>query len=441
MKNVKKHVVPIFSLFIYEICYFIFASYPKNLFDIRLINSAYQYIPDLITKLALLIIYICIITLICKYIFFNERYLLISEFLKHLLICIVFMLPVRLITDIIVWFIPSLKYTYAVQFITDILFNTVLFIRVFKQNGFYSQKIKFNKMTVRLIFAMCLITVLYVIISIFKVTQSIEFINYTSKKYSEISIQNDIMNYSFEISLYTLIFNMLSIVTLYFAFYNVIVEVKSTNISKGKITARIISIIIVFSLLFMIKAFLMPKNLLHRVIIEDSETINYQQSKKYDKNEKTLEIYRSNGYYEDTLVYKKSTIYITYGNKTIAKVHNVDINSDEKINDHGDGIYSYGTAAIMYTENNTPVCILLQDISNKKKNQKFTQVMEKLIDEGYFDFLEFSYDYMLKYDKEYLKPILKMYSQGVFNKEKNKNIKREYIVEFSKNALKNDFVE
>ncbi len=58
MKRVKNHIVPIFSLIIYEICFFILVTYQKNLFDIRLFNSAYQYLPDFITKVILFLIYI-----------------------------------------------------------------------------------------------------------------------------------------------------------------------------------------------------------------------------------------------------------------------------------------------------------------------------------------------------------------------------------------------
>lgn len=46
---------------------------------------------------------------------------------------------------------------------------------------------------------------------------------------------------------------------------------------------------------------------------------------------------------------------------------------------------------------------------------------------------------MLKYDKEYLERYLELYSQGNYNEEKNDNIEREYIIEFSQNALKNDW--
>ena len=66
-------------------------------------------------------------------------------------------------------------------------------------------------------------------------------------------------------------------------------------------------------------------------------------------------------------------------------------------------------------------------------------MLEKLINSGYFEFLEYSYEYMLKYDKDYLESFLKEYAKGKYNEDKNNNLNREYIIEFSKNALQHDF--
>ena len=75
----------------------------------------------------------------------------------------------------------------------------------------------------------------------------------------------------------------------------------------------------------------------------------------------------------------------------------------------------------------------------QKENLKLTQVLEKLINCGYFEFLEYSYEYMLKHDKNYLKSFLKEYASGKYDEDKNYNINSEYIIDFSKNALENDF--
>jgi len=75
----------------------------------------------------------------------------------------------------------------------------------------------------------------------------------------------------------------------------------------------------------------------------------------------------------------------------------------------------------------------------QKENYKLTQVLEKLINSGYFEFLEYSYEYMLKYNKDYLESFLKEYANGKYNEDKNYNINREYIIEFSQNSLENDF--
>ena len=53
MEKVKKHIIPLFSLLMYEILYFICETYPKSLFDIRFIKTPNHYIielPNIITK-------------------------------------------------------------------------------------------------------------------------------------------------------------------------------------------------------------------------------------------------------------------------------------------------------------------------------------------------------------------------------------------------------
>lgn len=439
MKRVKNHIIPLFSLFIYEVCYFIFVPYPKNLFDVRLMNSAYKYTPDFITKFILLILYIIIVNIIFKYVFFNEKYLFIKDFFKNIVIDFVCMLPVRLIFDIIISITPQWKYTYAEQFIVDLSFNIILFLFVFKKSRLYSKKIRFNKKTVYLICIMCLVSVLYIFISVSKVTQSIEYINYLSKKYLTISIQDELQNISFKISLYTLLFNIISIIILYFIFSSMVVRTIQSDTSKAKIIARIFSIIIIFILLFIIKGFLLPKNLLHKVIVESTETLNYQEQKNYDKNYKVIKIYRSDGYNKDILVYSKNIVYITYENKTILKVEKDNSQSIGKIVNHGNEIFSYDTQAIMYMDNNKPICVLSKDIVTLKENQKLTQVLETLIGTGYFEFLEYSYEYMLKYDKNYLESFLKKYAQGNYIENKNYNINRTYIMEFAQKSLQKDF--
>lgn len=342
--------------------------------------------------------------------------------------------------DIILCITPQWKYTYAEQFIMDLLFNIILFLFVFKKNRLFSQKNRFiNKKTVYLICIMCLVSVLYIFISVLKVTQSVELINYLNKKYSVISIHDELQNVSFEISLYTLLFNIISIILIYFIFNSMSVNTIRSNTSRSKIIARIFSIIILFVLLFVTKGFLLPRSLLHKVIVKNSETLNYQEQKNYDKNYKEIKIYRSDGYNEDILVYSKNIVYITYGNKVIAKFKRGNSQSIGRILNHGNEIFSYDTQAIMYMDDNKPICILSKDIITQKENQKLTKVLETLIDTGYFEFLEYSYEYMLKYEKEYLESYLKTYALGNYDEDKNYNINREYIMNFAKKAIQNDF--
>ena len=208
-----------------------------------------------------------------------------------------------------------------------------------------------------------------------------------------------------------------------------VVHAAKGSVSKGKIVARIFSIIIAFILLLVIKAFLAPKNILHKVRVLKTETISYSNPKRFNANEKTLNIYRSNGYNNyDSLIFTKNIVHITYENKTINKFKK-NLYSPEKLVEHGNDIFSYGTQAIMYKDKDKPICILSDEIVRQKENLKLTQVLEKLINCGYFEFLEYSYEYMLKHDKNYLKSFLKEYASGKYDEDKNYNINSEYIID------------
>ncbi|HHX57941.1 MAG TPA: hypothetical protein GX710_07995, partial [Clostridiales bacterium] len=71
--------------------------------------------------------------------------------------------------------------------------------------------------------------------------------------------------------------------------------------------------------------------------------------------------------------------------------------------------------------------------------EKLTEALEKLIALNYFDFLEYSYEYMIKYDGDYIKPFLEEYSLGIYDENINQNIKKEYIIKFSQDVLNDNF--
>ena len=48
---------------------------------------------------------------------------------------------------------------------------------------------------------------------------------------------------------------------------------------------------------------------------------------------------------------------------------------------------------------------------------------------------------ILKYDKDYIKSFLEDYSFGIYTENVNYNINKEFIMQFSQNALHNDFIE
>lgn len=435
MRKIKQNILPIIVLLLFEVCYFIFDNYPKSLIN--------DYFPNFFTNLIWYIFYIAVLILIFKNIFLNENYYFVSQYFKDLLNCSIKILGIRLVLDIIINSTKSPIYINYINFILDIFFMLILFFIICQRLN-KAKKVRINNKVIAFSFILIMVVILYVVISIYKTNQRLDFINYLDKKYLDIDLSYEIQSSSFELSIYQLLFNIISIFIIYNIFINTFESISQQNkVAKNTIAIRYILIIISFFSFCIAKMLVVPYNMLCSFNIRSANITQYSEPNNFERNYKTFELFRLQGYNSEyKLIYSKSKISIIYHNKTIStfktKISQSEIKS---IQDCGEGIYTFGSEAIMYLDNNKPIVILTSSLNNHQEDEKLTKVLEYLIKNKSFDFLEYSYEYMLKYDKDYIKSFLEDYSFGIYTENVNYNINKEFIMQFSKNALHNDFIE
>lgn len=65
--------------------------------------------------------------------------------------------------------------------------------------------------------------------------------------------------------------------------------------------------------------------------------------------------------------------------------------------------------------------MLTKDIAKSEENKYITDILEQLIGEGQTEFFEYGYEYLLKYDKNFIMPYLSRYSAGEFSQAEVNN--------------------
>ena len=403
-------------------------------------NVAYNYLPNFFAKLLWILLCVSAVLLICKWIFFSEHYAFTSEYFKDILICSGKILIMRLILDVIMLLTPPLLYVDAVHFVLDLLFTAMLFLIIYKRLAI-GKKIKINKKVILSTIILIAVSATYAVLSIYKTKQGMDLINYLNEKYIYISMPDVTKNLSFELSLYRLLFNIISVILIYIIFLNAFEnKAKSDTIRKTLVIVRCFSLVIVLVFLYVAKLLISPHNTISRINVNTSDSHHYQKPNVFDTDYRITNIYRQQSYnHEGESVYFKTKIKVTYANKVVDTYKRIIPQDAYRVSNHGDGIYSVNTEAILYLENNKPVVILTKDINKHKEDEKLTEALEKLIALNYFDFLECSYEYMIMYDEDYIKPFLEEYSSGIYDENINQNIKKEYIIKFSQDVLNKNF--
>lgn len=95
----------------------------------------------------------------------------------------------------------------------------------------------------------------------------------------------------------------------------------------------------------------------------------------------------------------------------------------------------YSSDVIIYYDENKPYAVTLKDICKASKNDTLIFAVEELIENGCWDYFEYGCEYLLKYDPDFIIPIINRYADGEFTEQElgqNTHMIKQYMINFAK---------
>lgn len=245
-------------------------------------------------------------------------------------------------------------------------------------------------------------------------------------------------SFGFELQLIVLLFAAALWITLFISFGLFAYDSGGKKSRKATVTvARALCLLIAVGLFVTIKTLYFPEGML----TSDSSsciTTSYIDEKTVDCDYTELEFYRTDSG-KKKCVYEKNSVNLKNFNNSILKFkskHNTEI-EDFCTDDFSDGVkyYRYGFEAVVYIRNSGECKAILTERINgySQKDDDLIAYAEYLIDQGYFEAFEYSYKYLLKYDKEFIAPYIsdKRETADYFaNNTVNGYLNKEYMKSF-----------
>ena len=230
-------------------------------------------------------------------------------------------------------------------------------------------------------------------------------------KYSNTSLFSYERSFGFELQLIGLLVGIVLWITLFISFGLFDYADGSKKKRKAAVTvARALCLLIGMVLFVAVKTVFFPEGML----ISDfssSITTSYIDEKTVACDYTELEFYRTDSG-KKKCVYEKITVNLKHFNNSILKFkskHNTEI-EDFCTDDFSDGIkyYRYGFEAVAYIRDSGECKAFLTERINgySKMDSDLIIYMEHLIKQGYFEAFEYSYKYLLKYDKKFIAPYI-----------------------------------
>lgn len=224
----------------------------------------------------------------------------------------------------------------------------------------------------------------------------------------------------------------------------------------GKAIIRCFSIMILLSLISAFRVLMCSNYTLCNIEIDGSNSRSYIFDDSFDHCSTSISINRinnENAYSSNKIVVHNNNSYtnthIEAGTIKLDALENnyiiengiavIDGNSTE-YNFDGVKVFVYLNSAIGYTVKDKPTLIKFSDISKIKEDEMVTNVLKTMLKEGNIKAFEYGEEYLVKYDKEFLKPYVERYRNGEFNEAESAFLdvyeyRYDYIMNLAKQSL------
>lgn len=237
------------------------------------------------------------------------------------------------------------------------------------------------------------------------VNRHFQTIAVSTEKYADVDYMLDISVTTFPLELIATLYLMVLLVLL-LGVFRLIGGPLPEKYSWSIFTARLFSIILVLFPFLVVKTYVLPYemiNTIDRLFIGST----YSSDTTIELKSTDWTISRLEGYTSQEQVYLLSKKTITYGRETLLEFNASSSLAQGELEwlfiDGVDEAYHYQNDAIAYLHEKTPFAIATKNINTyETKDDCLLAICKEMIQEHNFEMLEYSYEYLCRYDKEFL---------------------------------------
>lgn len=410
---------------VFEILWFLLLPYNKSIIQIQLqYNNAVipKSLIGLILNSALIVLFI--IFLKGKVNFYIDK----TNIIKFYAICIL----TKLVFDVVGFALSFLftRFCFPIEFLLFGVYCFLLIKLAIKHFNIITIRISKQKM-IMLIILLCLLVVVLFAYGFNNMMHFKGKINI----YNENVLMNMASSFEFKLNvikaLFVIIFESICLLSL-----------KTDSDKKVKfvqVFSRFLVIPVIGFVFYIIVCLICPFNVIANFDADTQMSTRYIDGNPALESKKTeLNLYQKNGYKNEELFYSGRKIKISY--KGVKKYSQELYSDNYKQSIYQSGVVGGGyycpRIAVMYIENDK---LKVYDSKRIKKlsteNIRLTKILEETISNGDVDLFVDSLDYMMKYDKDFIKPYIIKYANQLVDDVSIYNT--EYVNSFCKERLSN----
>lgn len=241
-------------------------------------------------------------------------------------------------------------------------------------------------------------------------------------------------------------------------------EPPAKYMKKRAVSIQILRAVLIFLAvygLYVLKLVVYPYNSLFLLDMKNSSHNSYSDSKATYSYSSTDFYFRRmvDGTEENDTIYKTTHTSVYYKNFWLISFDScsldyesspswlykslkyVDKNYTYSHNESDDFWLEYFSSdMLLYFDDKKPLAVMVKDVYKKSENEMLTFSLETLIKKGCWDYFEYGYEYLLKYDADFIIPYIQRYAKGNFTEyelQQNTHMNVQYMTDFAIDIEKN----
>jgi len=432
----------------------------------KLMMLATTYILESVSYFLIFLATVFLITLFFRAAASEQSPLSLRElFQKKILLKVI---AIRVLTDFLGTILGDMflsvipLYTIAI-FGIETLCTCAIFY-VIRRNITQEKNKKTRSKTIGILCAVAILIALAIFYAVhFKTSLDIHF--QLAGKYVDYGFMNGLETSEFELELVVLIYNIVLwfALFLYWGLFATRTNEENPARARGVFLVRVFCLIFILPIVLGIKVLILPHGTISNVNTPGRTHgyISYAPGDKdFNCNYSTVRISRRVNYDFSETVYEKKHVEILYGNEVVLRF-SPDIAKSEPyvmLDTPGerntlsiDGLFTlmeipsvdkahrYDFDALAFVSNGKPIAMRMSEINSyPEKNEALLTILKHMIAEGHFEAFEYSYQYLLTHERDFILPYIQKYAEGNLTEEEwkmNSYIETEYIQGFAKGIV------